>query len=100
MSQANDVSLEELETRYKTLTQRGNILSQDKVRVEAAQAENKRTLKNIMEECKKNNWDPNTIQEDIRRAKEVLSLKIDNYETDLNAADIILKPMLKEIELL
>lgn len=97
MSQTNNISLEDLETRYKTLTQRGGILSQDKVRVDAAQTENKRTLKNIMEECKKNNWDPNTIQDDIRRAKEVLSLKLDNYESELNAAEVILRPMLKEI---
>ena len=97
MSQTNNISLEDLETRYKTLTQRGGILSQDKVRVDAAQTENKRTLKNIMEECKKNNWDPNTIQDDNRRAKEVLSLKLDNYESELNAAEVILRPMLKEI---
>jgi len=99
MSQIIEKSLEELESRYKTLSQRGSILTQEKLRIDAAQVENKRTLKSIMEECKKNNWDPDTIQEDIRRAKEVFKIKLDNYEADLDAAEIILKPMLKELSL-
>ena len=97
MSQSEEISLEDLESKYKTLTQRGNLLAQDKVRIDAAQAENKRTLKTVMEECKKSGWNPDTIQEDIRRAKEVFKIKLDTYEADLNVAETILKPMLKEI---
>jgi len=97
MAQLEDQNLEELESRFKALSQRGNSLSQDKLRIDAAQAENKRTLKNIIEECKKLGYNPDTIQEDMRRSKEVFRIKLDNYEVDLNAAENILRPMLKEI---
>jgi archaellum component FlaC len=96
MSQSLE-ELEKLESRYKAIVQRVNSLSQDKLRIDAAQAENKRTLKNVMEECKKNNWDPDTIQEDIRRAMDVFKIKCDNLDADLDAAEAILRPMLKEI---
>jgi archaellum component FlaC len=89
--------IEELELRYKSLLSRGNNLSQDKIRIDAAQSENKRTLKTLIEECKKLGYNPDTIQEDIRRSKEVLVIKLDNYKADLDVAESILKPMMKEI---
>ena len=92
-----DKTIEQLDTDYKALTSRREQLVQNKVRVEAELAARKRSLKEAMDECKKAGFDPNNLQEEIRKAKEVLSIKMDNFRAELEASEEIIKPMLREI---
>ena len=90
-------TIEELEVEYKLLNQRRDAIIQKKMQVEAELGSTRRDLKATMEECKKSNIDPDNIQEEIRRAREVLDLKISSYNADITAAENQLKPMMKEI---
>jgi len=89
--------VEDIDARYRALIKRRETTHQNKVRVEAELQARKRALKEAMGACEKAGWDPNNLQEEVRRAREVLDIKMDNFEADLDTADNILKPMLKEI---
>jgi len=91
-------TVEELEAEYKQLNQKREAVNQGKMQVVAELGATKRDLKATMEECKKAGFDPDNIQEEVRRSKEVLSIKLDNYRADLATAEAQLKPMLKEIQ--
>lgn len=91
-------TIEEIEAEYKLLNQRRDAVNQGKMQVVAELNTTKRDLKATMEECKKAGFDPDNIQEEVRRSKEVLAIKLDNYKADLAAAESQLKPMLKEIQ--
>jgi len=93
-----DKDIEEIETRYKDLVSRKDALSTNKVKVEAEHAALKRQLKDAMEEAKKAGFDPNNLQEEIRHAKEVLLLKMDNFAADLAEGETQIAPMLKALK--
>jgi chromosome segregation ATPase len=90
---ANDENIEELETKYKGLVQRRNDLQRDKDKIEATLEAHKHTLKGLLDQAKKEGFDPNNIQEEIKRAKEVLVLKINTFSADLDEAEKIMRPM-------
>lgn len=90
-------SVEDMDTRYKKLLKRRDAVQQNKIRVEAELSARKRALKEAMEECKKAGFNPDDLPEEIARAKEVLSIKLDNFDADLVTAETIIEPMLKEI---
>lgn len=94
---ADEKTIDQLDVEYKTLSARRNKLVSDKLRVEAECNTRKRLLKEAMAECKEAGFDPNNLQEEIRRAKEVLTIKMDNFRTELDASEEIIKPMLREI---
>lgn len=92
-----DKAVEDIDARYKSLLKRRDAAQQSKVLVEAELAARKRALKEAMEECKKAGFNPDNLPEEIQRAKEVLVIKLDNLSADLDAAEAIMKPMLKEV---
>jgi hypothetical protein len=90
--------MEDLDEKYKRLSKRRDLLNQHKTRIEAELEARKRALRAQMEAAKKEGYNPNNLKEDIRRSEEVLSLKLNNLEAELNEAERIMKPMLEEIK--
>jgi len=92
-----EVSVEELENRFKALNQRREALQQNKMQVEAELNSRKRELKNLMKLAEDAGFDPSNLKEEIRRLKQVLTVKLDTFQADLEAAEKIVQPMLKEV---
>lgn len=91
-------SVQELETRYKTLMARHDELGKNKVEIEAELAARKRELKKLMKQAKEAGFDPDNLKEDIQRKQQVLAVKLDSFEADISAAEQIVQPMLREIQ--
>jgi hypothetical protein len=91
-------TIDELEVRYKNLVDRRNTVQRDKDKVDAELAARKRALVQLIEQARKEGFDPDNLQADIRRMSEVLAIKYDTIEADIKAAEDLLKPMLREIE--
>jgi hypothetical protein len=94
---SSNSSIEDIDARYKALLKRRDEVQKNKLLLEAELGTRKRALKEAMEECKKAGFNPDNLPEEIQRAKEVLAIKLDNLSADLDAAESIMKPMLKEI---
>ncbi|OPZ38440.1 MAG: hypothetical protein BWY99_01629 [Synergistetes bacterium ADurb.BinA166] len=92
-----DASVEDLDARYKSLMKKREALVHSKVMIEAELSTRKRTLKEGMEECKKAGFNPDNLSEEIQRLKNVLTVKLDAFQADLEGAESAMKPMLKEI---
>jgi hypothetical protein len=90
--------IEDLDEKYKRLTQRRDLLQKDKNRIEAELEARRRNLKTQMEAAKKEGFNPDNLKEDIRKAEEVLALKLDNFEAELDEAERVMRPMLDEIK--
>jgi chromosome segregation ATPase len=93
-----ELSAAELENRYKELNQRRETLQQSKMRIEAELSSRKRELKNLMKQAEEAGFDPSNLKEDIKRLKQVLTVKLDTFQADLEAAERLIQPMLKEIQ--
>lgn len=89
--------METLEQKYKRLNKRSEQLQQNHTKVKTELEFRKRSLKSIMDECINAGFDPNTLEEEIKKKEEVLQIKLNNYESDLDIAEKQLEPMLKEI---
>lgn len=94
----SESSIDELEARYKSLLQRGAQVERNKTMIEAELNARKRSLKDAMELAKKEGYNPDNLVEEIRRNKEILMVKLDLYQTELEAAEMAMKPMLQEIQ--
>lgn len=92
-----DKSIGEVESVYKDLVQRRDILIQNKYKVEVELNARKRALKEAIDECKKAGFNPDNLIEDIKKTKEVLLTKMEVFSADLSEAENMMKPMLKEI---
>lgn len=90
--------IEDLDDKYKRLSQRRDQLQKDKTRIEAELEARKRSLKAQMEAAKKEGFNPNNLPEEIRRNEEILMIKLDNFETELDEAERVMRPMLDEIK--
>lgn len=93
-----DVSVEDLHGRFRTLCARRDDLQQGKARIEATLEARKKDLKNLLDKARADGFDPNNLEDDIKRAKEVFRLKLDNFEAELDEASSMLGPMKKEID--
>jgi len=93
-----DKDIEDIEAKYKDLVARKDTLQANVTKVSTEHAVLKRQLKDAMEEAKKAGLDPNNLQEEIRRAKEVLLLKMDNFSADLTEGETQIAPMLKALK--
>lgn len=89
--------IEDLDEKYKRLTQRRDKLQRDKDRIEAELEARKRNLRTQMEAAKKEGFNPDNLRDDIKRSEEILALKLDNFEAELVEAERVMKPMLDEI---
>lgn len=94
---AQEKTIDEIDAEYKTLSARREQIVQNKLRLEAECNTRKRLLREAMQECKDAGFDPNNLQDEIRRAKEVLTTKMDIFRAELDAADELMKPMLREL---
>ena len=92
-----EMSIDDIEQRWKDLTERRDTFVQNKTRVETILDARQKALKEAIAACKAAGLDPDTLVDDIIRAKEVLSLKLDTFSADLASAEEMLAPMLKEI---
>jgi len=97
MSHQHDHDIEAMDTEYKRLVSRRDVLQQDKARIEATLDARRKDLKNLLDQARKDGFDPDNLKEEIRRAKEVLRLKLDNFNTELEEASSMMEPMLREI---
>lgn len=89
----------ELEARASRLSSRIEALEKAKFAIEAERDARKRALKSLMDECKKElGIDPNDLEDEIKKSKEVLSVKLQIVERDVEAAEKLLNPMLAEIQ--
>lgn len=95
---AEDPTIEELETRYNELVKKHSAVTQSKNRVDAELSVQKRALKKIMDDCREAGYDPDKLQDEMKRLKEVLVTKMNVFAADLDAAENILRPMIREIE--
>lgn len=89
---------EDLDEKYKRLSRRRDSLHQDKTRIEAELETRKRSLRLQMEAAKKEGYNPDNLMEEIRKSEEVLALKLDNFQAELDEAERVMKPMLEEIK--
>jgi DNA repair exonuclease SbcCD ATPase subunit len=97
MTDPNELDIEVLEIKYKQLIKRKESLQKNKSDVSAELAARRRELQKLMDECKEMGFDPNNLGEEIRKHAEILSLKVDNFEADIDMAEKVLRPMLEEI---
>lgn len=94
---SHDHDVEALDERYRKLTSRRDLLQQDKARIEATLDARRKDLKGLLDEARREGFDPDNLKEEVRRAKEILRLKLDNFGAELNEAESMMSPMLKEI---
>lgn len=87
-----------LEDRYKALSKKREKVQMDKVKVEQELQTRKRALREVLENCKTAGFNPDTLEDDIKKASEVLSLKMDAFENDLVSAENVLNPMIQGME--
>lgn len=92
-----EVTVEELDSRYKVLNARRESLHRDKMKIEAELNSRKRELKNLMKQAEDAGFDPSNLKDEIKRMKQVLVVKLDTFQADLEAAEKLIQPMLKEI---
>ena len=90
--------MEDIETRYKNSVAARDKIIQSKVKIEAALSERKKNLREAMEKCIELGYNPDTLEEDIKKLEEIILVKLSVFESDLNTAKDMLDPMLKEIE--
>lgn len=90
-------TIADLEARYNSAIERRDRLKQDKTTIEAELSARQRNLRKLMDECRAAGFDPDDLQEEIRKGAEVVKLKLDTFEADLEAGEKIVKPMLEEI---
>ena len=90
--------IEELDAEYKRLVVRRDDLRANKARIEATLDARKKNLKKLLDEAKGAGFNPDNLPEEIRRTKQVLRLKLDNFGTELNEAQALMEPMLREID--
>jgi len=93
----NDKDIDDIITKYEGLTTKRETLSQNKVKVEAELSARRRILKKVMDEATEAGYDPNKIQEELQRAKEVVMVKLDNFAAELEEGENMVRPMLKEL---
>ncbi|HEY8096060.1 MAG TPA: hypothetical protein VIE65_08155 [Methylobacter sp.] len=87
---------EDLEARYKNLTERQSSLEKNVVLLNARLESRKRDLKFAMDKCVDLGFDPNNLDSEIQRLREVIQVKLDTFEADIKAGEDLVAPMLIE----
>ncbi len=86
-----------IEKQWEDLQAKRNSLLQAKTKIETILDAKKKDLREAIQECKDAGYNPDTLANDIKKAEEVCSLKLENYKADLDAAEKILTPMIESI---
>lgn len=82
---------------FKELMTRHQELTTIKMKADAELEARKRALRTAMEECTNDGYDPNTLDDEIKKTEEVLQVKLKIFRADLDTAEEQLRPMMKEI---
>ena len=90
--------MSDIESRSKSATARYNVIVADKMKIDAEHEARKRALRSVIEECRKAGFNPDTIADEIKKMKEVISVKLYLFEADLASAEDQIRPMMKDIE--
>lgn len=90
----DDGDIGDIESRYKDLCRRRDSLKSDHGVVMAHLEARQAALKKLMDECRALGYDPENLPEKIRREKQVIKVKLDNLEADIEAGEKIIRPML------
>ena len=91
------INAEELDRKYKKLLERRTNLQSNQVRIEAELSSRKRQLKETMNECRSQGFDPDTLEADTKRLREVVAVKLDTFAADIEASEEMMKPLLNEV---
>lgn len=89
--------IESLSKKSKELVARRETLFQNKTAVVAELEARRRNLKKLMEEAEAQGYDPNNLKDELLRKIEVERTKLQVYESDLQTAEAMIKPMLEEM---
>lgn len=89
--------IDTLSRKAKDLAARRDALFQNKAAVQAELDARRRNLKKLMEDAEAQGFDPNNLKDDLLRKIEVERTKLQVYESDLETAEAMIKPMLEEI---
>ncbi len=92
-----DKDIDDIVAKYEGALTRRDTLSQNKNKLEAIGSERKRALKKVMDETRAAGYDPDKIQDELQRSKEVADLKVNNLIADLDEGENLIRPMLKEL---
>ena len=87
----------DIEMRYKKLSERRDQLKLDHGTVIANLEISQKNLKKYMSECRELGFDPNNLETEIIRLRNIIELKMNTLEADLEAGEKIIKPMLDDI---
>lgn len=91
------VENEDLTVKYKRLADKREKLLNSKVKIEAELSARKRALKEALDEARSLGFNPDTLSDDIKKMKEVLFVKLNMLEADLNEAEQKITPLLAKL---
>ena len=89
--------IEDIEKRYKELKTRCQEATDNKTKITTVLDMRRKDLKDKMQTCRDDGYNPESLEQDIARACEVLDIKMNNAEADLVVAEELLRPMMLEI---
>lgn len=92
-----DTEIDSLENRYNSSLARRDVLKNNISTISAELSAHQRNLRKLMDEAIENGHDPDNLKEEIRKDIEVVSLKLDAFEADLEAGEKIVKPMVDNL---
>ncbi len=87
----------DLEVKLNDLNERYTELSKKHEAVKAVYQSKKSDLSLVTDEIKKLGFDPDELEDDIKKLEEVIRIKIVNFETEISEAERIIGPMFQEI---
>lgn len=98
MKATADISTDDLENLYKSLVQRRDAAQRLHDVIEAEYNARKRQLKEKLDQARKDGFDPDKMQEEIKHNKEVIALKINTLAAEIDEAEKLMRPMKQAIE--
>lgn len=90
-------NIDELIAKHTRLTNDHKKLSNNVSTVNSELLVRKNELKRLMAEIREAGLDPNNLGSEVRRLREVLTVKLNNFESELKDANKIIDPMIREI---
>ncbi len=88
---------EDILKKFRDLSKRKNDLMVRKNTIETILKTHKDNLKNEMAKCKEEGFDPSSLEDEIDRNTQILTVKLDSWESELSQAEKIISSIEKEI---
>lgn len=90
--------VDEIIKTHKDLSARRDKIVENKNRIEAELKVARRELEKAMNEAREEGFDPNNLEEDLKREVEIITIKLNTVKTDIEIGEKIIEPILKNIE--